>query len=70
MLRASIKLNHRFAVKTRRQSVRESKRKEKRKGKKGKREMDLLQQGQRVFVQHPGTSPWLPQNNQFQYHNL
>ena len=56
--RASLKPDHRFAVETRRQSVRESKRKEKRKGRKGKREMDLLQQGQKVFVQHPGTKRW------------
>jgi hypothetical protein len=49
---------------------REKKRKEREKGDGPTPEMDLLQQGQRVFVQHPGTSPWLPQNNQFQYHNL
>jgi len=49
---------------------REKKRKEREKGDGPTPEMDLLQQGQKVFVQHPGTSPWLPQNNQFQCHNL
>jgi hypothetical protein len=51
--RASLKPEHRFAAEERLQKVRE----EKRKGK-GRKEMELLKQGQKVFVQHPGSKRW------------
>jgi len=57
MTRTNLKPDNRFAVEQRLQEVRE-KRKEKENETKGKREMELLRPGQKVFVQHPTTKRW------------
>ncbi len=57
MNRTNLRPDNRFAVEQRLQEVRE-KRKEKENDTKGKREMELLRPGQKVFVQHPATKRW------------
>ena len=57
MTRTNPRPDKRFAVETRLQEVRE-KRKEKQNKTEGKREMELLRPGQKVFVQHPATRRW------------
>ena len=53
----NLRPDNRFAIEQRLQEVRE-KRKEKENDTKGKREMELLRPGQKVFVQHPATKRW------------